>query len=97
VGDCFQQALNVARRQEAKALELRAALSLSRLWQRRGQRIEARLMLTEVYSGITEGFDTADLKEAKALIEELSSSCLASSHGTRVSSPDDFLHRQEDR
>jgi len=73
-GDCFQQALDVARRQEAKALELRAALSLSRLWQRRGQRIEARLMLAEVYSGITEGFDTADLKEAKALIEELLSS-----------------------
>jgi predicted ATPase len=73
-GDCFQQALYVARHQEAKALELRAALSLSRLRQRRGQRIEARLMRTEVYSRITEGFDTADLKEAKALIEELSSS-----------------------
>jgi predicted ATPase len=73
-GDYFQQALDVARRQEATALELRAALSLSRLRQRRWQRIEARLMLTEVYSGITERFDTADLKEAKALIEELSSS-----------------------
>jgi adenylate cyclase len=68
-GDCFQQALDVAHRQEAKALELRAALSLSRLW----QRIEARRMLAEVYSGITEGFDPADHKEAKALIEELSS------------------------
>jgi len=73
-GDCFQQALDVAHRQEAKALELRAALSLSRLRQRRGQSIEARRMLAEVYSGITEGFDPADHKEAKALIEELSSS-----------------------
>ena len=71
-GDCFQQALDVARRQEAKALDLRAALSLSRLWQRRGQRIEARLMLAEVYGRITEGFDTADLQDAKALLETLS-------------------------
>ena len=70
---CFQQALDVARRQQAKALELRAALSLSRLWQRQGKREEARQLLAEVYHWFTEGFDTHDLQEAKALLEELSS------------------------
>jgi predicted ATPase len=67
---CFQQALAVARRQQAKALELRAALSLSRLWQRQGQREEPRQLLAEVYGWFTEGFDTPDLQEAKALVEE---------------------------
>ena len=62
---CFQQALDVARRQRRKSLELRAALSLSRLWQRQGERAEARELLAEVYGWFTEGFDTADLQEAK--------------------------------
>ena len=57
-----------------KTLELRAALSLSRLWQLRDQRNETRQVLAEVYGGITEGLDTADLNEGKTLIEELSSS-----------------------
>jgi class 3 adenylate cyclase/predicted ATPase len=68
---CFQQALTVARRQEAKSLELRAAMSLARLWQQQGKRAEARELLAPVYGWFTEGFDTADLQEAKALLEEL--------------------------
>jgi predicted ATPase len=68
---CFHQALDVARRQQAKALELRAALSLSRLWQQQGKRTEARELLTPIYGWFTEGFDTADLQQAKALLEEL--------------------------
>jgi predicted ATPase len=69
---CFNQALEFARRQQAKSLELRAAMSLSRLWQSQGKRTEARKLLTEVYSWFTEGFDTADLKDAKKLLEDLS-------------------------
>jgi class 3 adenylate cyclase len=68
----FQQALAVARHQQAKSWELRAALSLSRLWQRQGKQEEARQLLAEIYGWFTEGFDTADLQEAKALLEELS-------------------------
>ena len=68
---CFQQALDVARRQEAKALELRAATSLARLWQHQGKRAAARELLTPIYGWFTEGFDTADLQEAKALLDEL--------------------------
>jgi len=68
---CWHQALEVARRQQAKALELRAALTLSRLWQQQGQRAEAHACLAPIYSWFTEGFDTADLQEAKALLEEL--------------------------
>jgi predicted ATPase len=68
---CFQRAMDVARRQEAKSLELRAAMSLSRLWQRQGKRDEARELLAPLYSWFTEGFDTADLQEAKALLDEL--------------------------
>jgi predicted ATPase len=68
---CFRHALDVARRQEAKALELRAAVSLSRLWQRQGKRDDARALLAPVYGWFTEGFDTADLQEVKALLEEL--------------------------
>ena len=68
---CFHQALEVARRQEAKWLELRAAMSLGRLWQQQGKRAEARALLAPVYDWFTEGFDTADLQEAKALLEEL--------------------------
>ena len=68
---CFQQALTSARRQEAKALELRAVLSLSRLWQQQGKRAEARALLAPIYGWFTEGFDTGDLQEAKALLEAL--------------------------
>jgi predicted ATPase len=68
---CFRQALHVARGQSAKSWELRAAMSLSQLWQRQGKREEARRLLAEVYGWFTEGFDTADLQEAKALLEEL--------------------------
>jgi predicted ATPase len=69
---CFQQALAVARRQEATALELRAAMNLSRLWQQQGQRDEAHALLAPIYGRFSEGFDTADLREAKALLAELS-------------------------
>jgi predicted ATPase len=68
---CFRQALEVARRQEAKLLELRAAMSLARLWQRQGKRAEARELLTPIYGWFIEGFDTADLQEAGALLEAL--------------------------
>jgi len=68
---CFHQALDIARRQQAKSLELRAAMSLSRLWQHQGKRAEARELLAPIYGWFTEGFDTADLQEAKALLEEL--------------------------
>jgi len=68
---CFHQALEVAQRQHAKALELRAMLSLSRLWQQQGKRTEARELLIPVYGWFTEGFDTADLQEAKALLDAL--------------------------
>jgi predicted ATPase len=67
----LQRALDVARRQEAKALELRAAMSLSRLWQQQGKRAEAHALLAPVYGWFTEGFDTADLQEAKALLDAL--------------------------
>jgi predicted ATPase len=66
---CFLQALAVARSQQAKSLELQAALSLSRLWQRRGQRAAARDLLAPIYGWFTEGFDTPDLREAQALLD----------------------------
>jgi predicted ATPase len=69
---CFQQALAVARSQQAKSLELRAALSLSRLWQQQGKRAAAHDLLEPIYGWFTEGFDTPDLQEAKTLLEELS-------------------------
>jgi TOMM system kinase/cyclase fusion protein len=68
---CFRQALAVARQQQAKSWELRAAMSLSRLWQQRSKRQEAFDLLASVYGWFTEGFDTADLQEAKALLDEL--------------------------
>jgi DNA-binding winged helix-turn-helix (wHTH) protein/predicted ATPase len=68
---CFQQALAIARRQQAKSWELRAAMSLSRLWQQQGKRADARQLLAEVYGWFSEGFDTADLQEARALLEAL--------------------------
>jgi class 3 adenylate cyclase/predicted ATPase len=67
----FQQALTVARHQQAKSLELRAAMSLAHLWQHQGKRAEAYALLAPVYGWFTEGFDTADLQEAKALLEAL--------------------------
>ena len=67
----YQQALTVARRQSAKLWELRAATSLARLWCDQGKRGEARELLAPVYGWFTEGFDTRDLKEAKALLGEL--------------------------
>jgi predicted ATPase len=68
---CMQKALALARHQQAKSLELRAAMSLSRLWQQQGKRAEAYDLLAPIYGWFTEGFDTADLQEAKALLEEL--------------------------
>jgi predicted ATPase len=70
VQTCFQRALEIARRQKAKSLELRAAMSLGRLWQRQNKKTEARHLLSEVYNWFTEGFDTPDLKEAKARLEQ---------------------------
>ncbi len=69
--ESLEQALAVARRQEAKSLELRAAMSLSRLWQQQGKRAGAHALLAPIYGWFTEGFDTADLREARALLEEL--------------------------
>ena len=69
---CFQKAIEVARRQSAKSLELRATMSLVRLRQQQGKRVEAHALLSEIYNWFTEGFDTKDLQEARALIEELS-------------------------
>ena len=73
VEECWRQAIKVAQRQQAKSLELRAVMSLARLWQKQDKREEARQMLAEIYGWFTEGFDTADLKEAKALLDELQS------------------------
>jgi predicted ATPase len=69
---CLKKAIEVARSQSAKSLELRAVMSMSRLWQQQGRKNEARQKLAEIYGWFTEGFDTADLKDAKALLEELS-------------------------
>ncbi len=66
-----REALDIARRQSAKSLELRAVMSLSRLWQQQGKKEEARQLLAEIYNWFTEGFDTADLQEAKTLLEGL--------------------------
>src|SRR4029077_19414044 len=67
----FERALTVARKQQAKSGELRAAMSMARLWRDQGKREEARDLLAPVYGWFTEGFDTLDLKEAKALLDEL--------------------------
>jgi tetratricopeptide (TPR) repeat protein len=72
--DCFQKALNIARAQQAKWWELRAATSLARLWQQQGKRQDAYDLLAPVYNWFTEGFDTADLQKAKALLETLNMS-----------------------
>ena len=69
---CFQRAVEIARKQSAKSLELRATMSLVRLLDSQGRRDEARAMLAEIYGWFTEGFDTADLKDAKVLLDQLS-------------------------
>jgi predicted ATPase len=70
--ECFNQALNIAVRQSGKSLELRAAISLGRLKRQQGKSAEAHRMLTDLYSSFTEGFDTADLRDARMLVEEIS-------------------------
>jgi predicted ATPase len=67
----LQRALDIARRQEAKSLELRAAMSLARLWQQQGKHAAARGLLAPIYGWFTEGFDTADLQEARTLLDQL--------------------------
>jgi predicted ATPase len=67
----LERALTVARQQQAKSWELRAAMSLARLWRDQGKVLQARELLAPIYGWFTEGFDTRDLKEAKALLEEL--------------------------
>jgi len=68
---CFEQALEVARAQQAKSWELRATTSMARLWRDQGKPQQARELLAPVYGWFTEGFDTLDLKQAKALLDEL--------------------------
>jgi predicted ATPase len=65
---CYQRALDVARVQQAKLLELRAATTLGRLWQQQGRLVEARQLVTEVYNWFTEGFDTPDVQAARTLL-----------------------------
>ncbi|HKP81442.1 MAG TPA: hypothetical protein VJT69_05465, partial [Pyrinomonadaceae bacterium] len=72
--DCFHEAIKVARRQKAKSWELRASMSLARLYKERGKAGLAFSLLSEIYNSFTEGFDTKDLLEAKALLDELSKS-----------------------
>jgi predicted ATPase len=67
----FLKAIDIAQKQQAKSLELRAVMSLARLWQQQGKQTEAHQMLSEIYNWFTEGFDTKDLQEAKDLLEEL--------------------------
>jgi predicted ATPase len=68
---CFHQALDVARRQQAKSWELRAATNLARLWQQQGKRAEAHELLAPIYGWFTEGFDTTDLRDAQMLLNTL--------------------------
>ena len=67
---CFRQAIETARRQSAKSLELRAAISMSQLWKRQDKKDGGHQMLTKIYGSFTEGFETADLREAKSVLEE---------------------------
>lgn len=71
---CLHEAIDIARQQQAKSWELRAALSLARLWQQQHKKAEAHQLLAEVYSWFTEGFDTQDLKDARMLLDELGTS-----------------------
>jgi predicted ATPase len=70
----FERALAIARAQQAKSWELRAATSMARLWRDQGKRVQARELLAPVYGWFTEGFDTLDLKEARTLLDELAAS-----------------------
>ena len=70
--ECFLKAIDISRKQQAKSLELRATMSLARLWQQQNKKAEAHQMLSEIYNWFTEGFDTKDLQEAKGLLRELS-------------------------
>ena len=70
--ESFMEGIRVAQSQKAKSWELRVTMSLCRLWQQRGKRDEARAMLSEIYNWFTEGFEAADLKDARALLDELS-------------------------
>ena len=72
---CFQKAIAIARQQQAKSWELRASISLARLWQQQGKPREAHELLFAIYDWFTEGFDTKDLQEAKALLAELAEGC----------------------
>ena len=69
---CFNKAIDIAHRQGSRSLELRAVTSLSRLLRKQGNKYEARQMLEEIYGWFTEGFETKDLKEAKALLDQFS-------------------------
>ena len=71
VEECFRKAIEIAQKQQAKSLELRATVSLARLWQQQNKQHEAHSMLSDIYNWFTEGFDTRDLQEAKALLEDL--------------------------
>lgn len=68
----YQKAIDVTKKQSARSLELRSTMSLARLWKKQGKKKEARQRLSEIYNWFTEGFDTQDLKDAKALLKELS-------------------------
>nr|ART36305.1 C584 [uncultured bacterium] len=70
--DCFNEAIKIAQQQKAKSWELRAVMSLARLYQNRGKQAKARHLVTQIYDRFTEGFDTVDLREARALLDELS-------------------------
>jgi len=72
LGECFRQALDVARRQQGKLLELRATMSLSRWWQCQGKRDESRQLLAETYNCLTEGIDATDLKQDRTLLGTVS-------------------------
>jgi hypothetical protein len=69
---CFERAIEIARKQKAKSFELRATVSLTRLMASQGHRDEARTLLADIYNWFTEGFDTADLQDARSLLDELS-------------------------
>ena len=69
---CFNESIKIAQRQKAKSLELRSVISMARLYQNQGRLKEARSLLAQIYGNFTEGFDTMDLREAKALLNELS-------------------------
>jgi predicted ATPase len=78
---CFLKAIEIARRQEGKSLELRATVSLGRLWQQQGKKDQARHMLADIYGWFTEGFDMIDVLQAKALLDQLSAEDMVSPDG----------------